>query len=199
VTDVPALRTDAARNRELLLTAAEEEFAANGPAASVADIARRAGVAKGTVFRHFATKEALIAAILSRHIETLIEAAEREADASDPGAALLEFLTVAADERRRHDLDFTCPISEEDSGVAELRDQLLAAIEVLVERARQAHVIRSDLTATDVYLMMCAPIHVVDNLADPEPELWKRYLGIIFDGLRSEGANPLPRPAPSLP
>lgn len=195
----PALRTDAARNRELLLTAAEEEFAARGPTASVGDIARRAGVAKGTVFRHFANKEALIAAILSRHLETLIEVADREADAADPGAALLEFLTVAADQRRRHDIDFSCPIGEEDAGVAELRDRLLAGIEVLAERARQARVIRSDVTAIDVYLLMCAPVHVVENLADPEPDLWKRYLGIIFDGLRREGASPLPRPAPGLP
>jgi AcrR family transcriptional regulator len=199
VTTGHALRTDAARNRELLLTAAEEEFAARGPAASVADIARRAGVAKGTVFRHFATKEALIAAIVSGHLDTLIEVADRQADAADPGAALLEFLTVAGDERRRHDVDFFCPISEEDSGVAELRDRLFAGIEVLVERARQAGVVRSDVTVTDVYLLMCAPVHVVENLADPEPELWKRYLGIIFDGLRAEGANPLPRPAPTLP
>jgi hypothetical protein len=94
---------------------------------------------------------ALIAAILSGHFDTLIEVADRQADAADPGAALLEFLTVAADERRRHDVDFFCPISEEDSGVVELRGRLFAGIEVLVERARQA------------------------------------------------GANPLPRPAPSLP
>jgi hypothetical protein len=46
---------------------------------------------------------------------------------------------------------------------------------------------------------MCAPIHIVENLADPAPLLWQRYLAIIFDGLRAEGAHPLPQPAPVAP
>ncbi len=47
--------------------------------------------------------------------------------------------------------------------------------------------------------MMCAPIHVVENLSNPDPDLWRRYLAIIFDGLRPDGASPLPQPAPTLP
>jgi AcrR family transcriptional regulator len=90
------LRADAARNRELRLTAAAEEFAERGLDASVADIARRAGVGKGTVFRRFATKDDLLAAIAIDRIETLVAAGRRLLDAADPGAALLEFLTVAA-------------------------------------------------------------------------------------------------------
>jgi len=196
---VRPLRVDAARNRELLLAAAEDEFAERGISASVADIARRAGVAKGTVFRHFATKEDLIASIVGGHVATLIDVARRLSDSSDPGAALLEFLTVAADQRRQHDLTFLQSASEGDSRVTEARDELRACIEVLVARARESGAIRSDVTGTDVFLLMCAPIHVVDNLSDPPPELWQRYLAIIFDGLRPEGANPLPQPAPVLP
>lgn len=195
---VRPLRADAARNRNLLLAAAEAEFAERGLSASVADVARRAGVAKGTVFRHFATKEELIASIVSEHIATLTAVARRLADSSDPGAALLEFLTVAADQRRQHDLTFLQPVSAGDSRVTEVRDELHACIEVLVDRARDAGAIRSDITGTDVFLLMCAPIHVVDNLSDPEPDLWRRYLAIIFDGLRPQGAHPLPQPAPRL-
>ncbi|MFD5747994.1 TetR/AcrR family transcriptional regulator [Streptomyces sp. NPDC127033] len=193
------LRTDAARNRELLLAAAEEEFAEHGPSASVAAIARRAGVAKGTVFRHFATKEDLIASIVSGHLTILTAGIARLADAADPGEALLEFLTVAADQRQQHDVDFLWTLSEGDPRVTELRDQLYAGIELLVDRARAAGAIRSDVTSTDVFLLMCAPVHVVANLPNPAPELWKRYLAIIFDGLRPEGASPLPQPAPTLP
>jgi AcrR family transcriptional regulator len=182
----------------MLLAAAEKEFAERGPSASVADIARRAGVAKGTVFRHFATKEDLIFSIVSGHLATLTGTARRLADAADPGAALLEFLMVAADERQQHDLDFLWSVSEGDSRVTELRDQLVAGIDALVGRAREAGAIRRDVTTTDVYLLMCAPVHVVENLADPAPGLWKRYLAIIFDGLRPEGASPLPQPAPTL-
>ena len=194
----PTVRADAARNRESLLAAAEQEFAERGLSASVADIARRAGVAKGTVFRHFATKEDLIASIVCAHIAALTEAARRLSDAADPGTALLEFLTIAADQRQQHDLTFLQSASESDPRVSEVRDELHSALGTLVGRAHQSGAIRSDVTETDVFLLMCAPVHVVENLAAPKPLLWKRYLAIIFDGLRPEGAHPLPHPAPEL-
>lgn len=194
----PTVRADAARNRESLLAAAEQEFAERGLSASVADIARRAGVAKGTVFRHFATKEDLIASIVCAHIATLTKAARRLSDAADPGTALLEFLTIAADQRQQHDLTFLQSASESDPRVSEVRDELHSALGTLVGRAHQSGAIRSDVTETDVFLLMCAPVHVVENLAAPKPLLWKRYLAIIFDGLRPEGAHPLPQPAPEL-
>jgi len=198
VKSTPTVRADAARNRESLLAAAEQEFAERGLSASVADIARRAGVAKGTVFRHFATKEDLIASIVCAHIATLTKAARRLSDAADPGTALLEFLTIAADQRQQHDLTFLQSASESDPRVGEVRDELHSALGILVGRAHQSGAIRSDVTETDVFLLMCAPVHVVENLAAPKPLLWKRYLAIIFDGLRPEGAHPLPQPAPEL-
>jgi AcrR family transcriptional regulator len=192
------LRADAARNRELLLAAAEDEFAERGISASVADIARRAGVAKGTVFRHFATKEDLIASIVGEHLGALTAVAQRLFDSRDAGAALLEFLTVAAHQRQQHDLTFLQSISEGDSRVTGIRDELYACIGSLVDKARESGAIRSDVTATDVILLMCAPVHVVENLPDPAPDSWQRYLAIIFDGLRPEGAHPLPQPPPFL-
>ncbi len=192
------IRADAARNRALLLAAAEEEFAEQGITASVADIARRAGVAKGTVFRHFPAKEDLIAAIVCGHIAVLAEAARRLADSADAGAALLEFLTIAADQRQRHDLTFLMSASDGDLRVAEASDALHANLETLVDRARTSGAIRDDVTEADIFLLMCAPIHAVENLTAPPPLLWQRYLAIIFDGLRPDGARPLPQPAPVL-
>ena len=197
-TDRP-VRADAARNRAALLAAAEDEFAERGPSASVADIARRAGVAKGTVFRHFPTKEDLIASIVSGHIAVLAEAARRLADSPDAGAALLEFLTVAADQRQRHDLTFLQSASDGDPLVTEVLDALHANLKTLVDRARTSGAIRADVTEGDVFLMMCAPIHIVENLTAPAPLLWQRYLAIIFDGLRPDGAHPLPQPPPVVP
>lgn len=193
-----ALRADAARNRESLLAAAEEVFAERGVEASVADIARRAGVAKGTVFRHFASKEDLIASLVCGHLVVLTDAAHRLADARDPGAALLEFLTIAADQRRQHDLTYLQNYSASDARVIAIRDAVHAGVEKLVANARAAGAIRLDVTGTDVFLLMCAPVHVMDGLPDPPPDLWRRYLAIIFDGLRPEGASPLPLPAPEL-
>jgi len=192
------LRADAARNRESLLAAAEAEFAERGPSASVADIARRAGVAKGTVFRHFASKEDLIAAIVSGHLTTLTTVAHQLENSPDPGAALLEFLTVAADQRQQHDLTFLQSVSDHHPKVTSLRDELHTRLGTLVHRARAAGAIRDDITETDVFLMMCAPVHIVENLSTPKPLLWQRYLAIIFDGLRPQGAHPLPQPAPQL-
>jgi AcrR family transcriptional regulator len=193
------LRADAARNRELLLVAAEAEFLERGPEASVADIARRAGVAKGTVFRHFATKEELIAAIVAAHLAALTVVARSLAESGDPGAALLEFMTVAADTRQQHDLSFVQSASETHPKVIEVRDQLYASIEWLVDRARAAGAVRDDIRGLDVIVLLCAPIHVVGYVSNPAPDLWRRYLAIIFDGLRPEGATALPRPGPSGP
>lgn len=193
-----ALRSDAARNRASLLAAAEEVFAERGAEASVADIARRAGVAKGTVFRHFATKEDLMVALVCEHMVILTDAAARLAEADDPGAALLEFLTVAADQRRQHDLTYLQTASASDARVIAIRDDVLAGVGTLVDNARAAGAIRPDVTATDVFLLMCAPVHVAEGMPDPPPELWRRYLAIIFDGLRPEGASPLPQPEPRL-
>jgi AcrR family transcriptional regulator len=196
-TSARSLRADAARNREQLLAAAEAEFAERGLDASIADIARRAGVAKGTVFRHFATKEELIAAIVGGHFAALTDTAQRLLDSPDPGTALLEFLTLAAEGLQRHDLSFLQTVTEGDSMVAQLRDQLHASIDALVERAREAGAVRPDVTGTDVFLLICAPVHAAGFLPGSGPDLWRRYLGIIFDGLRPEGATALPHPPPS--
>jgi AcrR family transcriptional regulator len=199
VTSARPLRADAARNRELLLAAAAEEFAERGLDASVADIARRAGVGKGTVFRHFATKDDLLAAIVLERITTLNAVGESLLDAADPGTALLEFLTVAAHQRQQRDLSFLRAAGELNAEVAQARAQLFQTIHALVDRAREHGALRADITGADVIVLMCAPNHVTSYLPNASPDLWQRYLAIIFDGLRPEGAHPLPQPPPASP
>ncbi|MEV4566202.1 hypothetical protein AB0K12_20770 [Nonomuraea sp. NPDC049419] len=80
-----------------------------------------------------------------------------------------------------------------------LRDELHESIGALVDRAREAGAVRPDIIGTDIFLLICAPVHAVGFLAKPDPDLWRRYLAIIFDGLRPEGASPLPHRAPSWP
>jgi len=194
--DPQTLRADAARNRQLLLAAGEREFGEKGVDVSVAEITRRAGVAKGTFFRHFTTKDDLLAAVVSHHVTALIETGERVLDDEDPGEALLAFLTVAAEQRQQHDVSFLLKAGEDNARVVEVRDRLYVTIGALVERAHEAGQLRSDVSATDVILLMCAPNHVVEHVTDAAPDLWRRYLAIIFDGLRPEGAHPLPRGEP---
>lgn len=187
------------RNRDLLLAAAEEEFFERGVDASIADIAKRAGIAKGTVFRHFATKDDLIAAVVSVHMTVLTTTARELLETPDPGDALFQFLTVAADRRQQRDVTFLMSASAGSTAVKTLRDDLFAIVGSLVDRARDAGAIRPDITGTDVFLLICAPVHTMEFLADPPPDVWRRYLGIIFDGMRPAGATPLPRPVPSWP
>ncbi|WP_433365116.1 TetR/AcrR family transcriptional regulator [Actinoplanes sp. CA-142083] len=186
-----ALRADAARNRSLLLAAAAAEFASRGVDASVADIARRAGVGKGTVFRHFPTKDDLLAAVVLDRVDSLAVLALDLHVASDAGAALFEFLTAAADKQQQLDFSFLRDAGEINDRLASARERLFAAIIALVERAQAAGAIRRDISGMDVILLMCAPAHVVSFVPDAPPELWRRYLGLIFDGLRPEGAHPL--------
>jgi AcrR family transcriptional regulator len=191
------LRADAVRNRQSLLAAAADEFAERGLDASVADIARRAGVGKGTVFRHFATKDDLIAAIVLDRIDALNEVGEGLLEAADPGAALLEFLTVAAHQRQQRDLSFLQATGELNAEVTRVRTKMFHTVHTLVDRAREHGAVRADITGTDVILLMCAPNYVAGYVPDASPDLWRRYLAIIFDGLRPEGAHPLPQPPPA--
>jgi AcrR family transcriptional regulator len=197
VTSTRPLRADAARNRALLLVAAADEFAERGLDASVADIARRAGIGKGTVFRHFATKDDLLAAIVLDRIDALTAVGRRLLDAADAGAALLEFLTVAADQRQQRDLSFLQGAGELNPKVTRARAEMFQVINDLVTRARDHGALRADITGTDVILLMCAPNYVVGYVPDAPPDLWRRYLAIIFDGLGPQGARPLPGPPPA--
>jgi AcrR family transcriptional regulator len=192
----PALRADAARNRAALLAAAEAEFAEHGPDASVADIARRAGIGKGTVFRHFPTKEDLLAAVVLDRVITLTALAQELSGRSDAGAALEEFLIQAAGKQQQLDLSFLRGATALNDRLTETRLSLFEAITNLVTRAQSAGAIRDDITGTDVILMMCAPAYVTTYVPSPAPDLWRRYLGLILDGLRPQGARPLPAPSP---
>lgn len=191
------LRADAARNRERLLAAAADEFAERGLDASIADIARRAGVGKGTVFRHFATKDALMSAIVLDRVDALNAAGERLLESADPGAALLEFLTIAARQRQQRDLSFLQEAGEPSAEVASARARMLRVVQALVDRAREHGAVRTDVTGADVVALMCAPNHIAGYVPGAAPDLWQRYLAIIFDGLRPEGAHALPQAPPT--
>lgn len=198
MTEARPLRADAARNRKSLLAAAADEFAEHGLDASVADIARRAGVGKGTVFRHFATKDELIAAILIDRMEALSDLGERLYESEDADAAMREFLTAAAMQRQERDLSFLAGASESMADVNRARERMMAAIDRLVSRSRERGVLREDVTGADVFLLMCAPNYVAGYVPNASPDLWRRYLALILDGLRPEGARPLPEAAPDL-
>ncbi|WP_241778866.1 TetR/AcrR family transcriptional regulator [Streptomyces sp. AcH 505] len=192
------LRADAVRNRRLLLDAAAGAFAEHGVEASIAQIAARAGVGKGTVFRHFATKEQLVAAILADHLDTFAASSTALLDADDPTAALLEFMTSGV-ERMSADRSFCQVTTEMVRGEPQVRaasERLARVAEALTDRARRQGAVRDDVTGHDVVVLISAAYQVTAPMQSVDPGLWRRYLALIFDGLRSEAAHPLPHPAP---
>ncbi|WP_202817680.1 TetR/AcrR family transcriptional regulator [Kribbella sp. ALI-6-A] len=197
-TDRP-LRADAVRSRALLLSAARAVFAERGTEASVADVAQAAGLGKGTVFRHFASKDDLVAAIVDEMLDDLIVTTEKLLTANDPAAALREFMTAGID-LQVHNQAF-CDVA---AGASVRRhplvrgkiERLESAVEALVDRARRAGVVRDDVTGQDLMLLMTGVYQTAAPMLPESPDLWRRYLALTLDGLQPQAARPLPTPAP---
>ncbi len=187
-----AERADARRNRAALLAAAEEVFSEQGISAPIDEVARRAGVGVGTLYRHFPTKEALFEAIVAARIESLATRAEQLAREPDPAAALLSHISeVVAGAVAKKDLfDELARWGYEpiERVHAEYKQRLWRAGEILLRRAQQAGVVRPDLTQEDLTAMVLGTCEgaccaLVD--AARRPELSKRMVEVLWAGLQA--------------
>ncbi|MEU7882867.1 TetR/AcrR family transcriptional regulator [Microbispora bryophytorum] len=182
------LRADARRNRTRILEAAEAVFAAKGPSASTEEIAQKAGVGIGTVFRHFPTKESLLKAIMHAVAVRLTEETRALAAEGDPATAFFAFFTrtveQAAEKKTVVDLlaQAGIPVT-----VAKPVLALREAVEVLVGKAQQAGAVRPDVRVPEVMALLIgvcqASLHT-----RWEPDLRARTLAIVFAGLRPAAA-----------
>src|SRR3954471_21125885 len=132
------LRRDALENRERILEAARSAFAELGIEASVEEIASRAGVGIGTLYRRFPTKDALVDAIFEGHIDELVAAAEAAREVPDPWDGLVEYLTFVVD-RQATDRGLTAIVGLQlrtEERVARARTRLRPVVQELVERAQ---------------------------------------------------------------
>jgi AcrR family transcriptional regulator len=192
------LRADAQRNRERIIAAAMEVFAERGLEASTAEIAQRAGVGEATLFRRFPTKDDLILAIVETQMDVGIAIARDCLENTDPAEAVERFMTEMVE---RSVADRGVMESAKDACIAapELesrRREFMAVASELVKRGQAVGAIREDVTGTDLGFLIGAAAES-GELPFPgiRPDIWKRYLGIILDGLRPEGATKL-RPGP---
>jgi AcrR family transcriptional regulator len=179
-----ALRADARRNLDRILEAAAEVFAELGPDAPIDEIARRAGVGHGTVFRHFPTKDGLRAAVLTVRLDEMQARVEELLAAEDAGAAFDEFVFFAAD-RFLRDRAFYQSIERCGAGFEDVmsrKQTLQATVNKLIRRARRAGYVRRELDAEDLGALIGAAIEA--SVHAERPEAWKRYLRILLDGLR---------------
>lgn len=179
-----APRADAIRNRERVLAAAREAFAAEGPSVSLDDIARRAGVGAGTVHRHFPTKDELLKAVLADRLEGLTAAARRLSDAADPGQAFFTFFHRLAAEAR-HNLAVSAALSDpSDVGdaVLDAGSDLREATTDLLTRAQAAGAVRSDIDADELHAITAGALAMEQRLPPGSQGLG---LGVVIDGLRA--------------
>ena len=190
------LRADAARNRTRLLEAARELFAQRGLAVTMDEIARHAGVGVGTAYRRFASREQLIDALFDDRIEQLVANVEAAVADPDPWHGLVTMLErsieMQAADRGLKELLFSP--SELRARVAGVRDRMLPLIEQAFARARDAGMLRPDVSALDLPAITYMLGAAADLGGDVEPELWRRYVALMIDGLRArrDEFTPLP-------
>lgn len=180
------LRADAVRNRAKVLDAARAAFAEHGAEAQIEDVARRAGVGVGTVYRHFPTKQALAEALVEERFDgtvSFVRALVNEEP--DPWRALERCFEHCAGVHEQ-DRAWGAALAQMAGGTMGPRgdqaQELLALSDRLLARARKAGVVRRDLKAADMPALFCGLASVV-QAGGP----WRRYLDILLDGLRPRG------------
>jgi AcrR family transcriptional regulator len=178
-----APRADAVRNRQRVLDTAEEVFAERGADAALLEIAARAGVGAGTVYRHFPTKEALYGAVVSARIGGLLDTVPSLPD-EPPGTRLFAFWRLAVEQARANTA--LCEAVAGTSGALEVDDDVRAryrrTVGDLVDAAHRAGLLRPGLTASDVVALLSAAAFVETREHDAAPG---RLAEIIGDALGS--------------
>ncbi len=190
------LRRDAQANRDRIVAAARAAFAADGIEVPVEEIARRAAVGMGTLYRHFPAKEDLIDAVLEDAFAAFIAAAEQALAEEDAWAGFRGFLerVFALHVENRGLKDIIATRAHGRARADAMRARMRPLLRRLIERAQKQGALRADFTAEDMPLVFWTGGRVIEATAAVAPEFWRRHLGLLLDGLRAEAATPLPHP-----
>jgi AcrR family transcriptional regulator len=189
------LRADARRNHQAVIDAAKKLFADQGLDAQMPDVAKAAKVGVGTVYRHFPTKDDLIAALAAERFERLAEKAREGIEAEDAWEGLCDFIRFSAelqaDDRGLCEVMGSRPEVMDASAFAVGLDQLC---DELVKRAQRSGELRRDLDWEDIPMIACGLGRITQATAGPAIGRWPRLVEIILDGLRAPGSSKLPKP-----
>ena len=184
------LRADARRNREKILVAARAVFAEQGVDAQMDDVARRADVGVGTVYRHFPTKEALLNALTDELFAVIAVHTRTLLTLEDPWEAFTRALWFGA-EKTAGDRAFTEIMAAQQKWPARTcpgKEDLLVTVGELMERCKAAGRMRQDAMVEDIGLLMCG-VGSASQMEHPVPDAWRRHLAIVLDGLRAQAAS----------
>lgn len=184
----PAVRADARRNRAHLIEVAAEAFAVGGLTVPLDEIARRAGVGPGTLYRHFPTREELFEAVVQDRLQRLVDAARMRLDSEGAGAALFAFIELlVAEAGPKKDLVDALTGAGVDvrarlaATAAELRTQL----HLLLARAQRARDVRADITVADLMALISGVLRSQHAADQPDAADPRRALAVIRDGMRA--------------
>jgi AcrR family transcriptional regulator len=184
------LRADARRNRERVLEAARAAFGDEGSDVSLDEIARRAGVGAGTVYRHFATKEALFEAVVLHRIGELVGEAQALSRGPDPARAFSSFVVCLGREGALK-RDLIEALASDgihlQLGDASIVQALIDVLAELLHRAQSAGAVRSDINVDDVVTLLTGTAYAISRSGSDE-ERTGRLLAIMYDGMRADRA-----------
>jgi AcrR family transcriptional regulator len=193
------LRADAANNRRRILEAARAIFAERGIDAPLDDIARQAGVGNATLYRRFPTRDVLVATVFEARVAEYADAATEALRGPDPWVGFCQFAQrvfamQAADRGLSDVLTMTARTTER---LAELRQRAYQDFAQLVRRAQAAGELRADFVPEDFILLVLANQGVLRGTEEAAPLAWQRFLALVLDGCRAEGAHALSSPPPA--
>lgn len=181
------MRRDAQENRERLLVAANEAFGIHGLDASVEEIAQIAGVGMGTLYRRFATKEALIDEMVADLMRQMLKLGHEALESAGAGG-LERFFRSAASLLESHQglisRLWSAPLTPA------VHKEFYAIVEALLEQAKTAKEIREDCVASDVIVMFWALRGIIDTSHQLAPGTWQRHLDIVLAGLSPDVRAP---------
>ncbi len=188
----PQMRADARRNRERLLTAARDAFAAHGADAPLDDIARQAGVGIGTLYRHFPTRLALQEAVYRDQVENLCALGEGLLGQSAPGEALetwMRALVGYVATKRGLSQTLINSLGRDSEFLSSCSSLIRQTGGDLLEGAKQAGAVRADADITDV-MRLCHAIVLASEQAGEPADSAERLVSLVLDGLRRDPAGP---------
>jgi AcrR family transcriptional regulator len=179
------LRADARRNREAIVQAARALVAEHGEEAQIQDVARRAGVGVGTVYRHFPTKDALMGELMAECMRENAQISRDAALVADPWEAFTTLVRTGcesmADDAAKRRM-WRIASDEAFAYAADAKQEMLDATTVVVDRAKGAGVLRADFGGDDMGSLMCGLGAVMDQARLPGD--WRRLVEFALDGLR---------------
>ncbi|MFD7924229.1 TetR/AcrR family transcriptional regulator [Streptomyces sp. NPDC059740] len=184
------MRADARRNRARVLEVAQEAFAVDGLLVPLDEIARRAGVGAGTVYRHFPTKEALFDAVILHRVQSLVDRARELADAAEPGPAFFGFVAemTQASAAKKDLIDAMAGAGiDVTANLSEVNRELWESIDELLTRAQRAEAVRRDVGIAEVMALLRA-VFLATQQGDDAEQLTARVMAVACDGLRTPPA-----------